>query len=263
MKLHELSLIKSERGLRSALSSLFFGAKGALLASAANFESIERTVGNLRKAGYADRAEAIESGNRYQKLQDSAHAAAQKAMSLHSYADSRGAVFEADFSPEIQRGKDLKQLQAASEAAGIDIEVLKQKEANAIKRKYDQHAQAQCFAEGLFWSADFNEDIEIKAETVLNALSRQRDYLLEWSVLDLAELVVLKHDINAMVAYIEVEENRGEPTEGSHDDPHTDATMSAMNSAYQAGIEAQQPKDIQEDKLKRNLKRIKKEALAA
>lgn len=241
MKLHELSIIKSERGLRSVLSSLFFGAKGALLATAANFENIERTIGNLRKAGYADRAEAIASGNRYQKLHDAAHGAALKAMSIHAYADAHGAVFEADFSPDIQRGKDKKQLAEAAEAAGIEIEVLVKKEAEAIKRKYDQHAQAQSFAEGLFWSADFNDQVEIKSETVLNALVRQRDYMLEWSVLDLGELTILKHDIAAITAYIEIEAQRGDPTEGSIDDPGNEATMTEMNEAHQAALEAQKP----------------------
>lgn len=243
MKLNELSLIKSERGLRSVLSSLFFGAKGALLATAANFENIERTVGNLRKAGYADRAEAIESGNRYQKLRDAATAAAMKAMSIHAYADAHGCVFEADFSPDIQRGKDKKQLQAAADATGIDVAVIIAKEAAAIKRRYDQHAQAQSFAEGLFWSADFNDEVDIKSETVLNALVRQRDYMLEWSVLDLGELTILKHDIDAMVAYIAIEEASGEPSEGSLDEPANEATMTAMNEAYQAAIDAQKPSE--------------------
>jgi hypothetical protein len=241
MKLFELEIIKSERGLRSVLSSLFFGAKGQLLASAANFENIERTVGNLNRAGYQDRAEAIASGNRYQKLHDAAYAAALRAMSIHSYADAHGCVFEADFSPDIARGKDKKQLAAAAEATGIELEVLIKKEADAIKRKYDQQAQAKTFAEGLFWSADFNDQVEIKSETVLNALVRARDYLLEWSVLDLAELTILKHDINAMMKYIEVESQAGDPTEGSIDEPEVVQSMVAMNEAYQAAIDAQKP----------------------
>ena len=256
MKLHELSLIKSEAGLRSVLRSLFFGAKGALLSTSANFENMERTVTNLHKAGYGDRAEAIQSGNRYQKLSEAAHAAALKAMSIHSYADAHGVVFEADFAPEVARGKDQKQLALAAEASGVDIELLKQKETENIKRKYDQQAKAQYFAEGLFWSADFNDQVEIKTETVLNALIRQRDYMLDWSVLDLGELTILKHDIAAMEAYLSIEVDKDErQTSSEIDEPMECTTMAQMNSAYQAAIDAQKPKEKRS-----NVRRVKKAA---
>lgn len=255
MKLHELSLIHSEAGLRSVLRSLFFGAKGALLGTAANFENIERTVTNLHKAGYGDRAEAIASGNRYQKLKEAAHSAALKAMSIHAYADAHGVVFEADFAPEVARGKDQKQLEAAAEASGVDLETLKKKETENIKRKYDQQAKAQFFAEGLFWSADFNDQVDIKTETVLNALNRQRDYMLDWSVLDLSELTILKHDIAAMETYLAHEIDMAErQTPGGIDEIPEHETMQGMNQAYQAALDAQKPKE------KRNVRRVKKVA---
>lgn len=232
MKLAHLSTIKSERGLRSTLSALFFGAKGALLSSASNFENISRTVSNLRQAGYDDRALAIQESKRFITLELAANTAAKRAASIQTFADTHGVVLEVDFAPDIAHGKDQKQIIAAAEASGVDIELIKLKEQQAIKRKFDQQAQAQHMAEALFWSSEYDEDIEVKTETVLNALVRQRDYMLEWSVLDLGELTILRHDIEALTELLNSEHE--DSSNNVDEAPPTPVSMSKMNSEYQS-----------------------------
>jgi hypothetical protein len=237
MKLNELSIIKSERGLRSVFSALFFGAKGALLSAAANFESISRTVSNLRQAGYADRADDIVNGKRFTTLETALNTAAVKAASIQTMADTHGIVLEVDFTPDVQRGKDAKQIEDAAAASGVPAELIKQKEQEAIKRRYDQQEQAKSAAETAFWTADHNEEVEVKTETVLAALVRQRNYMLEWNTLDLGELTILKHDIERIEQLLAIEEERGEPTAGSIDDVQAvDKSAKQMNDEYQGAI---------------------------
>lgn len=250
MKLNQLSLIKSERGLRSVVSALWFGSKGAVLTAAANFNGINDTVKSLDKAGYADRAENIRNGLRYQTLETQLKSVALRAASLSAFADSHGIALDIDMAPEIQRGKDEKQLAAVSEASGIPVETIKAKEMAAIKRRYDQQVDAQLMAEAEFYSAAFDEEVEFKTETVLNALVRQRDYMLEWANLDLGELVILKHDIELVEKMLLVEQEKEEAsTDGSIDALIGEKSMTQLNQEHQADIAA-----LRGDKPKRGSK---------
>lgn len=237
MKLFELSNIKSERGLKAVLNSLWFGSKGALLANAANFEQMANTVRKLTDAGYGDRAETIRNSNRYVTLEQRANEAAERAASIHAWAEAHGLSIAVDFTPDYQRGKDEKQLQVASEASGVDINVIKEKERRAIENRYHAQLYAQMAAEALFWSADGGSDnVEIRAETVLNSLTRQRDFMLEWSNLDLGELTLLKHDIDHMLHLIDLEGHR-QATDGTIDEGTIhEPSMSDMNRQYQKEI---------------------------
>lgn len=264
MKLDHLCIIRSERGLRSVLSSLFFGAKGALLSTAANFEQVSRTVSNLRAAGYQDRADAIQASQRFLVLEEALNAAALRAASIQTYADTHGVVLEVNFAPDLARGKDLKQLTAASEASGVDIEVIKRKEQEAIKRRFDTQVQAQSMAETMFWSAGYDDEVEVKTETVLNALNRQRDYMLEWSVLDLSELTIIRQDIEEVFELLEVEENAGESSEGTIDEGmarRIDAQAQYKEFASQHR-RAPDPKEEVVTPAPKKLKRVKKSEAA-
>ena len=239
MKLHELEAIKSERGLRSVLNALWFGSKGALLAASANFENVSNTVRQLTNAGYADRAETIRNSVRYQKLEQSANEAAERAAAIHAFAEAKSHQIEVDFTPEYQRGKDEKQIAAAAEASGVSADLIREKERKAIEQRYAAQLYAKLAAETLFWSASGCEvdSVAVKSETVLNSLVRQRDFMLEWSNLDLGELTLLKHDINFVEHLINVEENQGESSEGSIDEGMTvESSMTDMNRQYQAEI---------------------------
>lgn len=258
MKLSQLSNISSERGLRSVLSSLFFGAKGALLSSSANFEQVTRMVSNLRASGYQDRADAIQASQRFTVLEEAVTTAAMRAASIQTYADTHGVVLEVNFAPDLARGKDLKQLMAASEASGVDIEVIKRKEQESIKRRYDTQAQAQSMAETMFWSAGYEDDVEVRTETVLNALNRQRDYMLEWTSLDLGELTIIRHDIAFVFHLLEIEEQAGESSEGTLDEGMIRSSDAQMQYKEFASQHRRAPDPKEATPAPKKMKRVKK-----
>lgn len=243
MKLNQLSLIKSERGLRGVINAAWFGAKSQLLTATSNFEGVNRTVSNLRQAGYTDRAADIAASKRYVELESRMKEAALRAASLSAFADSAGIILDISMAPELQRGMDEKQLQQASEASGVDVATLKEKQNAAAKRRYDQQVDAQLIAEAEFFAAGYDDEIEIKNETVLNALSRQRDYMLEWTSLDLGELTILKADIEAVQEIIDREGHLEDQTDGSIDNAalveaarSAQPSMAKMNADHQNAI---------------------------
>lgn len=204
MKLSQVLALNSEKGIRSAISALMFGAKQRLLSIAVQHERMTRTVHNLRQAGYADRASDVENGKAFKQAEERALDAAETLSILVAAADSHGVVVDLDIEPTMRRLMDNKQLALAAEAAGVDEDTIKAHALKAAKTQFESEQQAALHAQALFYSASGGEDdLDVKAESVLSALMRERDRILTYSNIlpYLGELTLLKKDI-AVVEHI-------------------------------------------------------------
>jgi hypothetical protein len=241
MQLNELSILSSERGVRAALRSLFYGSRSSLLQACANIKSMNATVERLRKDGYQDRANAILETPRYTTLKSAVDNAAIRCASIDAYANTLGVMLETDFNPVMQGGKTKEQMLAVSEATGIDVAKLEEIERKGIKSRYDRDADAQTDAEVAFYSSEANDELEIKADTVLRAFERERNRMLEWTNLDLSELTLMRHDIEVLERMVDYEEREVEPTEGSIDNEVAESlskpkALSAIYEEYKREI---------------------------
>ena len=217
MQLNELSILSSERGIRAALRSLFFGSRSQLLQSCANIKTMNATIERLRRDGYQDRANAILETPRYSTLKNAVDLAAVRCASIDAYANTLGIMIETDFNPVMSGGKTKEQMAAVAEATGIDEARLAEIERRGIKQRYDREADAQTDAEVAFYSSEADDEIEIKADTVLRAFERERNRMLEWTNLDLGELTLMRHDLEVLARLVDYEDRDVEPTEGSID----------------------------------------------
>ena len=243
MQLNELTTLTSDRGVRAALRSLFYGARSQLITACANIKTMRMTVERLRRDGYQARADALLDTPRYQTLQTAVDQAAMRCSSIDALAHSLGAIIETDFQPVMQSGKTKEQLAAAAEATGIDEEKLAEIEAKGIKQRFARDADAQTDAEVAFYSSMPDEDVEIKASTVLKAFERERNRMLEWTNLDLGELVLMRHDIAVLERMADFEDRDVEPSEGSIDDQVAESlskprALSAIYDEYKREIES-------------------------
>lgn len=254
MQLNELSILSSERGIRSALRSLFYGARSSLLQACANIKNMNATVERLRRDGYQDRANAIMETPRYTTLKAGVDNAAIRCASIDAYANTLGIMLETDFNPVMQGGKTKEQLAAVSEATGIEVAKLEEIERRGIKSRYDRDADAQTDAEVAFYSSEADDELEIKAETVLRAFERERNRMLEWTNLDLGELTLMRHDIAVLERLVDFEERDVEPTEGSIDNEVAESlskpkALSEMYAEYKREIDRVKENKLKEERL--------------
>lgn len=254
MQLNELSILSSDRGVRSALRSLFFGARSSLLSACANIKNMNATVARLRKDKFNDRADAILETPRYKTLQSAVDQAAIRCASIDAYANSLGVMIDADFNPVMRGGKTQEQLTAVAQATGIDEAKLIEIESRGIKASYARELDAQTDAEVAFYSSEADDTLEIKAEVVLRAFERERNRMLEWANLDLGELTLMRHDIEVLTRMADFEERDVEPTEGSIDNEVAEAlnapkSLSAIYAEYKREIDR-----VKENKLKDELR---------
>lgn len=201
MKLSQVTALNSERGIKSAISALIFGAKQRLLQAAVTHERMTRTVHNLRQAGYADRASDVENGKAFVQAEKRALEAAETMSILVAAADSHGVVIDVEIEPTMRRLMDEKQLKLAAEFSGLDEDTIKSAALKSAKTQFEQEQQASLHAQALFYSACGEEvDLDVKAESILSALMRERDRILTYSnVLPyLGELGLLKKDIEVV-----------------------------------------------------------------
>jgi len=96
---------------------------------------------------------------------------------------------------------------------------------------------------------------------VLKAFERAQIKMLEWSNLDLGELVLMRHDIAVLERLVDYEERDVEPTEGSIDNEVAEAlskprALSAIYDEYKREIES-----VRENRLK--LEALEMKAAAA
>ncbi len=261
MLLKELTSLTSERGIKAALRSLFYGSRSSLITAAANIKGMNITVERLRRDGYQDRATMIIESPRYCTLKAAMDTAAMRCASIDSLASSIGFVLETDFNPILQTGKTKDQIKAAADATGIDEKRLLEIEEKGIRARFARDADAQTDAEQAFYSTVGDEDIDVKASTVLKAFERAQIKMLEWSNLDLGELVLMRHDIAVLERLVDYEERDVEPTEGSIDNEVAEAlskprALSAIYDEYKREIES-----VRENRLK--LEALEMKAAAA
>jgi hypothetical protein len=243
MQLNELTQLTSDRSVRAALRSLFYGARSQLITACANIKTMRMTVERLRRDGYQARADALLDTPRYTTLQEAVDKAAIRCASIDALAHSIGAIIETDFNPVMQSGKTKEQLAAAAEATGIDEAKLAEIEAKGIKQRFARDADAQTDAEVAFYSTQADDGIEVKAETVLRAFERERNRMLEWSNLDLGELTLMRHDIAVLERIADFEERDVEQSKGSIDDQVAESlsaprSLSAIYEEYKREIES-------------------------
>jgi len=254
MQLNELTQLTSDRGVRAALRSLFYGSRSQLITACANIKTMRMTVERLRRDGYQERADALLDTPRYQTLQTAVDQAAMRCSSIDALAHSIGAIVETDFQPVMQSGKTKEQLAAAAEATGIDEEKLAEIEAKGIKQRFARDADAQTDAEVAFYSSQADEDVEIKASTVLRAFERERNRMLEWTNLDLGELTLMRHDISVLERMADFEDRDVEKTEGSIDNEVAESlskprSLSAIYEEYKREIESVRENQRKEEAL--------------
>jgi hypothetical protein len=241
MQLNELTQLTSDRGVRAALRSLFYGSRSQLITAAANIKGMNITVERLRRDGYQDRATMVIESPRYCTLKAAMDSAAMRCASIDSLAQRIGFVLETDFNPILQTGKTKDQIKAAAEATGIDEKRLTEIEEKGIRARFARDADAQLDAEQAFYSTAGDDDIDVKASTVLKAFERERNRMLEWSNLDLGELVLMRHDIAVLERMVDFEERDVEKTEGSIDNEVAEAlslprSLSAIYDEYRKEI---------------------------
>ena len=201
MKLSQLTALNSERGIRSALSALLFGAKQKLLSVSVQHERMTRTVHNLTQAGYADRASDVTNGKAFKSVEARALEAADTLSIIVAAADSHGIVIDLEIEPTMRRLMDAKQLALAAEFSGVKAEDIEAAALKSAKTQFEQEQQAALHAQTLFYTASGEEvDLDVKAESVLSALLRERDRILTYSNIlpYLGELGLLKKDIETV-----------------------------------------------------------------
>jgi hypothetical protein len=252
MQLNELNVLSSTRSQRAALRSTWYGARSQLLTACANIKTMEHTVQRLRHEGFGDRAEMIMASPRYVTLRSAVETVAIRAISISTAAESLGIALETDFAPMIGSGKTKAQLAAAAEASGVAVEKLVEMETRALKARFDREMEAELDAAASFYSATSDEEIPLKTETILKAVERERDRMLEWGNLDLGELTLMKTDIDILTRLVDEESNEVEQSEGSHDDNVAESmaprpSLSAIFEQYKneiAALRGDKPKRV-------------------
>jgi hypothetical protein len=201
--------IHSEQGRKAVARSAFFGARSALLAATAQLEGLSRTI-TLLQDKYPERARNIRESTRFTDADVKAQAAANRAAGIHAIAEAFGKV-DVDFTPTMSMPPTKDEAEQIADAAGLDVQFVLTKRAEAANRRFHAEMEASTMAEAFFYGAmEPDEDPDVRAEIALNALTRQRGFMLEWSNVDYAELVLLKHDIALMEVQGELEATKAE-----------------------------------------------------
>lgn len=232
MKLSQLTALNSERGIKSALSALIFGAKQRLLGASVQHERMTRTTHNLRQAGYNDRASDVENGKAFKQAEARALEAADQMSALVAAADCHGVVIDVEIEPTMRRLMDSKQLALAAEFSGVSEDDINAAALKSAKTQFENEQQAALHAQTMFYTAAGSDvDLDVKPESVLSALMRERDRILTFSNIlpYLGELGLLKKDIAAVEHIINYA--LGREDENSIDGP-TDFTDGTARAAY-------------------------------
>lgn len=220
MKLSQVLALNSERGIRSALSALMFGAKQRLLSASVTHSRIANTIHQLRQAGYNDRASDVENGKAHKLAEGRAIEAAEQLSKLVAAGDCLGIVIDIEIEPTMRRLMDAKQLRLAAEFSGVDAETIQKAALTSAQSQFEAEQQASLHAKTLFYSASGSDtDMEVKAESVLAALVRERARILTYSnvMLYLGELGLLKQDIETVEALAHNEADHVHSGEGDID----------------------------------------------
>lgn len=200
-----MSSINCEYGLRRACSAIMFGATQRLLSAAAAVEGITRSISVLSEK-FPDRAQRLRESNRYADAVKRMDEAARYAATVHGIIETRFPQ-EPEFQPAEFRMPDEATLKQAAEFAEVSVERLIGDQIAAAERRYQQQLLAKDLASAAFYEAVADEDAEVPAATVVNALLRTREFMLTWnmSLNTITALGLLRDDIRRLEAIAERE----------------------------------------------------------
>lgn len=206
MKLSQvMSSISCDSALRRVCGTVMFAATQRLLGAAAAVEGITRSISFLAEK-FPDRAQRLRESNRYTDALARLDDTAKHAATVHGVIEARFPQ-EPEFMPAEFRMPDEATLKQAAEFADVPVDKLISDQITAAERRYQQQLLAKDLASAAFYSASADEDAEVPAQTVMNALLRAREYMLSWnmSVNTITSLGLLRDDIKRMEPIVERE----------------------------------------------------------
>lgn len=208
-----LGLISSQSGRKAVARNCLFGAISGLRAAVTQLEGMTKSITILESKGYHERATAIRNSTRFLKLEQTCKERAEKAQGIFAIA-STSFDLTPEFEPGVPKHLSKEQIAQIADFSGMSIDKVQEVRHNAAERKYRSEMEAMSYTEALFWSADAQEDPDVKAESVLRALNQTVQFIATWTVPDFAELGILKHDIQIIETIVakesELEERSGE-----------------------------------------------------
>lgn len=206
MKLSQvMQSVNCEYGLRRVCSAIMFGATQRLLSAAATVEGITRSI-NVLSEKFPDRAQRLRDSSRYSDAIKRMDETAQYAATVHGVVETRFPS-ELEFTPAEFRMPDEATLKQAAEFAEVSIERLVNDQMVAAEKRYQQQLLAKDLASAAFYEAVADEDCDVQAATVMNALLRVREFMLTWnmSLNTVTTLGLIRDDIKRFEPYVERE----------------------------------------------------------
>ena len=189
--------VHSQAGRKAIARNALFGAIGALRNNVSHFEGMTKSITVLTEKGFHHRANAIRHSYWYAQLDAAVEAAAKRAQGIFCIASASFDI-KPEFEPGVPKHLSQEQLAQIAEFSGMSISKVIELRTNADTKRYATELEAASMTEAMFWSADPDEDPDVKAETVLKALTQTMQFIMTWSNPDYAELGILKHDIEIM-----------------------------------------------------------------
>jgi hypothetical protein len=208
-----LSLVHSQQGRKTIARNALFGAIGSLRALVTQMEGMTKAITVLESKGYTLRAENIRNSTRYIALEKNVQERASRAQGIYAIASASFDLMP-EFEPGVPKHLSQEQLAQIAEFSGMSLEKVIELRNNAADKKYRSEMEAMSMTEAMFWSAEADEEPDVKAESVLRALTQTINFIATWSSPDFAELGVLKHDVQIIETIaakeMDLEERAGE-----------------------------------------------------
>lgn len=209
-----MEMIHSQVGRKAVARNTLFGAIGALRNKVSQFEGMTKSITVLTDKGFHHRANAIRHSDRYTALDAAVEAAASRAQGIYCIASAKFDI-KPEFEPGTPKHLSQEQLAQIAEFSGMSVDKVTQLRTNADNKRYASELEAMSMTEAMFWSAEPQDDPDVKAESVLKALQQSVQFIATWSTPDFAELGILRVDIQIMETLVareqEHEDDREEP----------------------------------------------------
>ena len=209
-----LNSVHSLVGRKAIARNALFGAIGSLRSAVSQLEGMTKSISVLTERGFHHRAEALRHSDRYATLNATVDERAKRAQGIYAIAAASFDI-KPEFEPGVPRHLSSEQLAQIAEFSGMSVEKVSEIRNRADSKRYATELEAMSMTEAMFWSAEADEDPEIKAETAMKALQQSLTFIMTWSNPDFAELGILKHDIQIMETLVAKEElhedDRDEP----------------------------------------------------
>lgn len=200
-----LNSVSSLVGRKAIARNSLFGAIGALRSAVTQLEGMTKSVSVLRERGFHHRAEAIVHSDRFASLNERVENAAKRAQGIFAIASTSFDI-KPEFEPGVPRHLSSEQLAQIAEFSGMSVDKVSEIRNRADSKRYATELEAMSMTEAMFWSADAEEDPDVKAETCMKALQQSMNFIMTWSNPDFAELGILRVDIQIMETLVAKEE---------------------------------------------------------